>query len=334
MIVSDAFGHFLQFCRAERHVSPSTLKKYNDCYSSWLSPCFGQKEAEAITRLAVLDMRQKMMDKQLSIARQYSIIMCLKSFLKFCRQGLALSCLDPGELSLPKRKAPDVQFLNNEEIQNIFDAIPTATFTGLRLRALTELLLSTGLRISEALSLRRDVFDTDQQETEIVGKGELKRHVFFSQRCRFWIKQYLNQRYDSNPFLFVTTGFPVRKWAREDISRFYITIRKKAGITKKLTPHILRHTFCTNLLHHGADITHIKDLAGHQDIQTTARYYLGKDKKVLRQVVDQCLDYRTQQVQPAHSIEAEFGPKANIHRSEFDQTKREGYDDDPTAQNH
>src|SRR5687768_10354964 len=100
MIVSDAFGHFLNYCRAERHVAPTTLRKYNDCFSSWISPFFGQQQVETINRLSVLDMRQAMMNKQLSIARQYGVIMCLKSFLKFCRAGLAIACLDPGELTL------------------------------------------------------------------------------------------------------------------------------------------------------------------------------------------------------------------------------------------
>jgi len=314
MNTQEAFGHFLTFCHAERHVSPSSLSKYQDCYSSWLSPWFGQQEVEKVDRLRILDMRQAMMNRQLSVARQYSIIMSLKSFLKFCRSGLGLACIDPAEITLPRRKAPQVEFLSNEEIQRMLDAIDTGTFTGIRLRALVELLLGTGMRISEALSLKREPFDADQAETEIVGKGKLKRDIFFSPRCRFWVRQYLSKRYDDGPWLFVTTGYPVRKWAREDVSRFFILLKKRAGITKKLTPHILRHTFCTNLLHHGADITHIKDLAGHQDIQTTARYYLGKDKAVLRQVVDKCLDYRSEKDVLPHSLEPILGPKANVHR--------------------
>jgi len=315
MNTQEAFGQFLNYCRAERHVSASSLRKYRDCFSAWLSPWFGQREVTGINRLHILDMRQAMMDRQLSIARQYSVIMSLKSFLKFCRSALGLAVLDPAEITLPKRKAPQVEFLSNEEIQRMLNAIETGTFTGIRLRALVELLLATGMRISEALSLKRDTFEADQKEAEIVGKGKLKRHVFFSPRSRFWVKQYLAKRYDDNPWLFITTGYPVRKWAQADISRFFILLKRKAGITKKLTPHILRHTFCTNLLHHGADITHIKDLAGHQDIQTTARYYLGKDKTVLRQIVDRCLDYRTPDAQPSHSLEASLGPGANIFRT-------------------
>jgi len=94
-----------------------------------------------------------------------------------------------------------------------------------------------------------------------------------------------------HPLVFVTTGYPVHPCRREDLSRFFRNLKARIGLTKKLTPHIFQHTFCTTLRNNGADISHIKDLAGHADIQTTARYYLGKDKAVLRRVVDSCLDY-------------------------------------------
>jgi integrase/recombinase XerD len=293
MTLSEAFAPFLSFCQAERHAAPSTTAKYQDCFNSWLNPWLGQKEVSSINKLLVLELRQAMVDKQLSIARQYSVIMCLKSLLKFCRTTLGLSCLDPAEIRLPKRPAPHVVYLTNPEIQRVLDAIEIRTITGLRLRTLAELLLSTGMRISEALALKREPFESGSTETDIVGKGKSRRTIFFTQRCRFWVRQYLDRRIDENPALFVTTGYPVGVLRREDISRFFINLKAKAGITKKLTPHILRHTFCTILRNNGADISHIKDLAGHQDIQTTARYYLGKDKEVLRRVVASCLDYGT-----------------------------------------
>ncbi|HWZ30748.1 MAG TPA: tyrosine-type recombinase/integrase [Bryobacteraceae bacterium] len=236
-------------------------------------------------------MRKAMLDRALSTARQYSIIMCLKSFLKFCRTTLGIACLDPAEIKLPKREAPHVEYLSNDEIQRVLDGININTFAGMRLRALIELLLATGMRISEALSLQRDLFDAGRAEAEIVGKGKRRRAVFFSSRGRYWVKQYLDRRVDEDPSLFVTTGFPVRRFRREDVSRFFSDLRRKVGLTKKFSPHILRHTFCTNLRNNGADITFIKDLAGHQNIQTTARYYLGRDKAVLRDIVDRCLNY-------------------------------------------
>jgi site-specific recombinase XerD len=77
------------------------------------------------------------------------------------------------------------------------------------------------------------------------------------------------------------------------MSKYFAVLKQRAGIDKPLTPHILRHTYCTNLLQNGADITYIKELAGHADIQTTAKYYLGVDRKALRSVVARFLNYKT-----------------------------------------
>ncbi|MBI4446679.1 MAG: tyrosine-type recombinase/integrase [Acidobacteria bacterium] len=291
MKVSEAVDPFITHCQAERLVAGSTLAKYQDCFRSWIFPWLGTRDLEAISLLDVLRMRKAMVEKGLSTARQYSIVICLKSFLRFCRQTFGVQCLDPREIKLPKRDSPEVEYLTNEEIQKVLNAINIHTFTGSRLRAMVELLLATGMRISEALALNREPFDVGSVEVQIVGKGKRTRAVFFSPRCQFWVKEYLNRRVDDDPALFVTTGFPVRRLRREDISRFFHNLKEKAKITKKLTPHVLRHTFCTNLLFNGADITHIRDLAGHADIQTTARYYLGKDKAVLQDVVRRCLNY-------------------------------------------
>jgi len=132
------------------------------------------------------------------------------------------------------------------------------------------------MRISEALSLGRAPFDAQIQEIEIIGKGNKKRTVFLNQRCHFWVQQYVNKRHDTHPALFITTGLNPRRLAREDISRFFVNLREKADLKKKITPHTLRHTYCTNLLNNGADITFIKELAGHQDIQDHRQILSGR----------------------------------------------------------
>jgi integrase/recombinase XerD len=291
MQLSDAVPSFISYCQSERHAAATTIAKYQDCFRSWLLPWAADLEVKDITRLKVLELRKAMVAKKLSIARQYSVIMCLKSFLKFSRTVLSISCLDPTEVKLPHRPAPDVEYLTNDEVQRVLGAISIHTLTGARLRALVVLLLSTGLRISEALSLKREPFDLRQAELIVSGKGSYSRQVFLSTDCLFWVKHYLDKRTDSSPWLFVTTGLEPRPMKREDMSKHFKLLKRRAGITKKFTPHILRHTFCTNLNHHGADITHIRDLAGHHNIQTTVRYYLGKDPKVLRDVVEKCLNY-------------------------------------------
>jgi integrase/recombinase XerD len=291
MQVKEVIEPFLIYCKAERLNRPETQSKYEDCLKCWIVPLLGERELECLTRLDILALRDAMVSKGLSVARQYSVLMTLKLLFKFCRLVPRIDCLDPAEVKLPHRPRPYVNFLDSQEIQKVLDAINVTSLTGARLRALTELLLATGMRISEALSLPRQPFDVGLSEAEIVGKGNKPRTVFFNARCKYWVQHYLNKRFDDHPALFVTTGYPPNQLARADISRFFVSLRRKAGIQKRLTPHLLRHTFCTNLLFNGADIAFIKELVGHQSIQTTARYYLGVDKTALRQVMDRCLDY-------------------------------------------
>lgn len=297
MTIPDAFRLFLSYGRSERGYAKESLDNFEGCYRSWIAPTYGEPIEGLSDRLAVLNLRSAMTDKGLGTNRQYAVLMFLKLLLKFCRKVLKIPALDPAEVQLPKRERPYVQFLTNEEVKRMIAAIPTNTFTGLRLRTLVEVLLSTGLRIGEALALDRAPFERGERVVEIIGKGSKRRVVFFTDRCLGFIRQFLNKRDDDCPAVFVTTGFP-RRLARSDISKTFIQLRREAQIDKPLTPHLLRHTYCTNLLHNGADITFIKELAGHKDIQTTARYYLEVDRKSLRNVVDSCLNYERQDTAP------------------------------------
>jgi integrase/recombinase XerD len=289
--VSDAVEPFLLYCRVEKQYSVESQEKMREAFQSWLLRQFGELELTAIKTMHVLAFRQAMATKGLSIARQYSLLMVLKLFLKFCRTTLEINCLDPATVILPRRKAPQVEYLTNAEIQAIRESIDTFRTSGARLRALFETLLSTGMRISEVLSLNRDSIDFERKEAVIVGKGAKTRHVFFSEDALRWIRRYLGRREDSNPALFVTYGENPNRLSRGDTPRFLKVAGKLAGLKKRVTPHLLRHTFCTNLRNNGADISLIRELAGHQDIQTTVRYYLGTDKQVLKDAVAKYLNY-------------------------------------------
>ena len=133
--------------------------------------------------------------------------------------------------------------------------------------------------------------DLESKQVEIVGKGQKRRTVFFSDEALQWIVRYLERRNDESEGLFVTSGENPERWSRGDIPGFFKALAAAAGIKKKVTPHILRHTFCTNLRNNGADISLIKDLAGHQDIDTTARYYLGSNTLILKNAVKRYLNY-------------------------------------------
>jgi len=239
----------------------------------------------------VIRLRTAMVDRGVGVNRQYSVLMTLKVFCKFCHKVLKLTCLDPDrEIQLPQRPKPFVQYLTNQEVDRLRNCIETHKFTGLRMRTLIEVLLTTGLRISEALSLDRTPFENGTAEVNVIGKGNKPRPVFFPEPTVAWIKRFVYFRNDDCLAVFVTTGIP-RRWDRNDLSKYFKKLRLKAGIDKPLTPHILRHTYCTNLRDNGADISLIKELAGHQDIQTTAKYYLGTSKTTLRDAVRKHLNY-------------------------------------------
>jgi integrase/recombinase XerD len=286
MIFQEAAGAFITYARVDRMYALETQTKIRDCLQSWLLAIFGTLELSGLSVLEILDFRRLMVEKQLSVARQYSLLVVLKIFLKFCRTVLKCRTLDPAEIRLPRRPYRRVEFLTDQEVQRLLAIVPTHHFTGIRLRALLEVLLSTGMRISEALSLNRDALEQPDGEVNIIGKGSKSRTVFLSPRCLVWLRKLIETRTDRHPAIFVTTGRTPRRLTRNDMSKVFERLR--LGIAKRLTPHLLRHTFCTGLLRRGADITFIKELAGHQDIQTTARYYLGVDNKVLRQVLERC----------------------------------------------
>jgi integrase/recombinase XerD len=293
MRVEEAYKLFLVHGQSERQYAKETIAKLRDCFSAWILPELGARDPEALSRMDIMNFRAALVMGKLGVNRQYSILMAMKVFLKFCRRVLKLNCLDPDtEISLPRRPKPHVHYLTNEEVDQVSKAIRTNTFSGLRMRVLVEVLLTTGLRISEALSLDRQPFEQGQTEVSIIGKGGKLRTVFFPQTALEWIRRWLYFRDDDYPAVFVTTGIP-RRLDRYDISKYFKDLKIKAGIDKPLTPHILRHTFCTNLRNNGADISLIKELAGHEDIQTTAKYYLGIDRRVLKEAVSKYLNYKS-----------------------------------------
>lgn len=172
MTIEQTYKVFMQWARAERGYARETLLKHRDCFSVWILPLFGSRQVESIDRLDIIELRSAMKDRGVGIARQYSVLMTLKVFFKFCRTILKIDCLDSDrEIQLPKRKTPHVEYLTNHEVKRLISAIPSTSFTGRRLHALVQLILGTGLRSSEALALDRKPFEQGLSELDIKGKG-------------------------------------------------------------------------------------------------------------------------------------------------------------------
>lgn len=288
MKISQGLPGYIRYIQFELCMARQSVKKYQEALR-WIIRDIGDIPIEEISPAHITLLKQMNFSRGAGESRMLNIVFALKSFLNYCRDSLGLMVMDSAKVKSPKRSRREVEFLDSEEIKAFIDAIkienqnpqknkntPKIRMDGLRFRTLVEVLLGTGMRISEALSLQRGIIDWEKAEAKIIGKGNKERTVFFTPRCLQWIKYYLDQRNDQLPYLFITQrGTPLK---REDISGLFRRYGQKAGIKKKLTPHILRHTVATNLLFNGCPISHVKEILGHSKLETTCRYYLGLDK--------------------------------------------------------
>lgn len=279
--ISEVIDGFLDYSVYELNHSKKTAEKYRDALKSLVRD-LGDKDIRDFQVEDFVEVKKKMMERGLSEARIGSIIFATRSLLNYARNFLRLEVLHPKQLRPPKRFRREVIFLTKEEIEAFLGSINDRLLSGLRFRVLVEVLLGTGMRISEALSLNRKDIDWERQEAKIIGKGNKERSVYFTKRSLDWIRKYLETRTDAHEAIFITSGDP-RRLALCDIWRFFKYHRLKAGIQKKVTPHILRHTVATNLLFNGCPIVHVKEILGHEKLDTTCKYYLGVDKKAAKE---------------------------------------------------
>ncbi len=294
--ISQHVPGFLRYIQFELSLSPQTAEKYKDALG-WVIRDIGDLDVNQISLDKVTLLKQKTIGRGAGEARLGSIIFALKSFLKYCKDYLELDVLDHKKVKSPKRHRREVLFLNPEEIQQFVDSIKIecswrtkkVRMDGLKFRTLVEVLLGTAMRISEALSLNRDSIDFEKKEAKIIGKGSKERTVFFSDRSLEWVKQYLLERKDEEKALFITQRF--KRLTRDDVNSLFRRYAKKSGINKKITPHILRHTAATTLLFNGCPISHVKEILGHERLETTCKYYLGVDKRKAKEAHHQYLSF-------------------------------------------
>lgn len=211
-------------------------------------------------------------------------LIALRTFLKFlAKRGITSLASDQIELAKIEQRHIDV--ISQEELYRLLDAPskeqdPEKLWRG---KAILELLFSTGLRVSELCSLTRDL-DLHRDEFSIRGKGGKVRVVFISPEAKIAVQEYLKVRKDFAEALFVKVSSEkiktdgVNGLTRRSIERIVKKYATIAGITKKVTPHVIRHCFATDLLSNGADLRSVQALLGHSNITTTQVYTHVTDK--------------------------------------------------------
>lgn len=285
MYLSDLKYDFLESMELERGSSKYTIRNYELYIDRLLEFAPDDAKPQDITSEFVrkyrlwLNRYENYNGDALSILTQNYHLIALRNFLGYL-QDRDIDSLEPSKIKLPKISRKQVTFLEPNEIRRMLDEIDLSTELGLRDNALIHLLFSSGLRVSELTSLNRDRINLDRREFVVRGKGAKDRPVFISQSATDALKDYLDIRTDVLPPLFIsyskncqpTNDGNFRRLTNRSVERIVSHYAKLAGITKKVSPHTMRHSFATNLLMNGADIRSVQDMLGHSSIATTQIY--------------------------------------------------------------
>ena len=288
---------FLDYCEVERGLSNKTQENYSR-YLKKLEVWLQSKGKEALLphQLTAEDVwdyrlylsRYQRKGESLAKSTQNYYLIALRALLSYF-VAKDITSLPPDKVTLPKSsdKEKTVQFLNLDQIKKLLESPVATNPTGLRDKVILESLFSTGLRIAELVALNKEQFDSiwDKEDFElgVIGKGGRPRTVYFSERALEWMKKYLKTRKDNQKALFINYRGRTQEENRlttRSIERIIKKYAVTAGIPLFTTPHTLRHSYATDLLTQGVDLRTIQEFLGHKNIVTTQIYTHVTNKRL------------------------------------------------------
>ncbi len=297
--IAKKVDEFLEYLQIEKGCSPLTIRDYKHYltrFINWMKVKGIRQDLRDINSDVVRSFRVYLASlpgenkAQMSRRTQGYHVIALRSFLKWLIRN-DYQVMAPDKIELPKVEERQVKFLSGEQVDRLLNAPTLSTIQGKRDKAILEVLFSTGLRVSELTKLDRDKIDLERREFGIIGKGGKARVVFLSQRATDWIIKYLNERNDHYKPLFIhhkgvsAPGTPDEKMRLtvRSVQRMVKKYSHKMKLPVEVTPHVMRHSFATDLLMAGADIRSVQEMLGHKNISTT-QIYTHVTNKQLRDI--------------------------------------------------
>jgi site-specific recombinase XerD len=296
MDLSQLKTQYLEYLEIEKDRSQKTIENYDHYigrFLNWAKVSSPSAITDELVRRYRLHLNRFSDEKGRplkKITQNYHVI-ALRNFLKYLARR-DVKTLPAEKVELGKTGGRQIDFLEIEEMERIFEAAGGADIKSLRDRAILELLFSSGLRVSELVNLNRDQVNFKTGEFSVWGKGSKVRVVFVSDQAKTALEKYMEKRSDIDPALFVRVGIKhlEKKNKSQDlritprtvqrIVKFYAT---KAGIVKDVHPHTLRHSFATDLIQSGADIRSVQEMLGHSSV-TTTQIYTHVTNKQLKEI--------------------------------------------------
>lgn len=298
----DLITQFLNHLEIEKNASKLTIRDYKHylkVFTRWFEIHMPDKTVADIKLPVIRDYRiflsQRTDEHGENLARvtQNYYVIALRSFLKYCLKN-DIQTLEPTKIDLPKTESRSLKFLERDQVERLIGVVPIKDDqdeSGLRDRAILELLFSTGLRVSELAKLNHEQINFERREFGVIGKGGKSRIVFISDRASSYVQQYLTARKDTYKPLFIRYA---REISEDDGGeKMRLTVRSIERIVKKYvklarlpvdaSAHTMRHSFATDLLTNGADLRSVQEMLGHKNIATT-QIYTHITNKQLREV--------------------------------------------------
>jgi site-specific recombinase XerD len=290
---------FLQYIEIEKGRSALTVRNYDHYLTRFLD--FAKVESPTditeammrefrvfLNRFPARDAKKGQAQATLDKKTQNYHLIALRAFFKYIRKR-GVAGYDPERIELAKTQQHELDLISEKELSNLLSAPDTSTIAGLRDKAMLELFFSTGLRVSELCSLDRDI-ELGTGEISIRGKGGKIRVVFISGSAHSAVKKYIENRVDIDDALFIDHSPRAHsRMVKEEsvrltprsVERTVEKYAERVGIAKKCTPHVIRHSFATDLLYNGADLRTVQMMLGHASIATT-QIYTNVTNKFLR----------------------------------------------------
>lgn len=292
--LESAVTQYLEYCEIEKNLSQNTIKMYHFYladFTDWIKAFLQKQEPivsdinDELVKKYRLDLNRRVSTKSNSEFKrttQKTFLVAIRSLLKYFVVEQKLEMMSPEQIILGKVEDRVPKVLDDDQLGRLLDVQNLNKRSGVRDRAILEMLFSTGLRVSELVNLDINDINLNTGEFTVVGKGRKARIVYLSQTAIVWIKKYISTRNDPFKPLFLRysgksmgendfDGASLRLTPRS-VERMLKKYVKRSGVNVDATPHTLRHTFATGLLSHGADLRSVQELLGHANVSTTQIY--------------------------------------------------------------